>query len=245
MKYDVHSGQLGGSVPNIIHYVSDMIASLKDSTTNRVNIPGFYDDVIKFSSFDASADFATEHIHSLDKYYRLGSHANQSFFDNIWYQPTLDCNGISSGFTAEGAKTVIPNSLMVKLSCRLVSNQSPHKLSDLVSNYIRNFFPKDFDVSINTFDTFAKPLLTDPNSKYVKLAIQALKDTYNKDVVIQGEGGSIPVLAEFQSIFHTPVVLIGLNSPNDNIHAPNERFLIDHFKNGIYSFIRFLNYLSE
>lgn len=241
MNYDVHSGQLGGSVPNIIHYVSTLIADMKDPYTNKVTIPGFYDDVIEFASFDASLPVAKDQLDYLNAHYNLGDHANSSFFDNIWFQPTLDCNGIISGFTDEGAKTVVPNSLTLKLSCRLVPNQDPRKMIDLVSNFIRSKLPESFDVSINDFNTLASPLLTDINSSFIQAAKTALKETHNKDVIVQGEGGSIPILKGFQDVFKTPIVLIGLNAPNDNIHAPNERFSIQHYRYGIETYIRFLD----
>ncbi len=241
MNFDVHSGQLGGSVPNVIHYLSQCIASMKDPKTNRVKIPGFYDDVCSSSSFDSTTKMASDHVSSLDDFYGLGDHANASFYDNIWHFPTLDCNGIQSGFVSDGAKTVVPCEAMAKLSCRLVSNQDPVKISTLVRDYILSYFPSSFQVEVEPLGPYAKPLIVDPNDPYIQSAITALRATHNKEVVIQGEGGSIPILAEFQALFNRPTVLIGLNSPNDNIHAPNERFKLDHYKYGIETYIRYLS----
>ncbi|RAP24093.1 dipeptidase [Candidatus Marinamargulisbacteria bacterium SCGC AG-343-K17] len=243
MNHDVHSGQLGGSVPNVIHYLSDCISSMKDPKTNRVLIPGFYDDVAQFGAFNSQLPVAQQHLSNLKSFYSLGEHANEEFFNNIWFLPTLDCNGIQSGFVSEGAKTVVPCEAMVKLSCRLVPNQSPDHMVTLVTNYIRQFFPDSFDVQIDSVGPYAKPLQVDPSDSFIQAALNAVKDTHQKDVIIQGEGGSIPVLAEFQALFSKPTVLIGLNSPNDNIHAPNERFKLDHYRKGIETYIRYFNYL--
>ncbi len=245
MNYDVHSGQLGGSVPNIIHYISQLVSSMKDPKSNRILIPGFYDDVIEFATFDYQSDVVKKQLNDLDNYYRLGNHANDQFFKNSWFLPTLDCNGILSGFTGEGAKTVIPNSLMLKLSCRLVPNQNPKKMIELVSNYIKENLPDTFNISINDFNTQAMPLQTDIHSPFVQAAKEALRITHQRDVLIQGEGGSIPILRGFQDELSAPVVLIGLNSTNDNIHAPNERFLIQHYRYGIETYIHFLSLLNK
>lgn len=245
MNFDVHSGQLGGSVPNAIHYVSKCISSLKDPVTNKVKIPHFYDDVIPFGLFDSSSKAAIEHIDQLNQYYKLGGHANGEFFNNIWFLPTLDCNGIQSGFVSEGAKTVVPCEAMFKLSCRLVPNQDPDRISALVKDYILNFFPSSFDVQVVSVGPYAKPLQVDSESSFIKAAVQALKETHQKDVIIQGEGGSIPIISEFQTLFNKPTVLIGLNSPNDNIHAPNERFKLHHFRSGIEAYIRFLTHIGK
>ena len=245
MNFDVHSGQLGGAVPNVIHYVSNCISSLKDPVTNNVNIPHFYDDVIPFGSFDSTSSTAIQHIDQLNQYYNLGDHANGEFFDNIWFLSTLDCNGIMSGFVSEGAKTVIPCEAMFKVSCRLVPNQQPDRISTLVKDYILNFFPSSFDVQVSSVGPYAKPLQVDSNSAVIKAALLAVKETHQKEVIVQGEGGSIPIIAEFQNLFNKPTVLIGLNSPNDNIHAPNERFKLHHFRAGIETYIRFLSHISE
>jgi amidohydrolase len=218
---------------------------LKDPVTNKVKVPHFYDDVIPFGSFDSTSKTATQHIHQLKQYYNLGDHANGDFFDNIWFLPTLDCNGILSGFVSEGAKTVVPCEAMFKVSCRLVPNQQPDRISALVKDYISNFFPSSFDVQVSSVGPFAKPMQVDRESSVIKAALKAVKETHKKDVIIQGEGGSIPIIAEFQTLFNKPTVLIGLNSPNDNIHAPNERFKLLHFRSGIETYIRFLSHISE
>ena len=241
MNHDVHSGQLGGSVPNVIHYVSDCINSMKNPHTNRVLIPGFYDDVIPYETFNPNSKVAKKHLNALDKFYNLGQHKNSSFFENIWYLPTLDFNGIQSGFVADGAKTVVPCEASFKFSCRLVANQNPEKISSLIIDYVKTYFPSSFSVSIKNLGPYAHPLLVNPNNKFIKNAIQALSDTHKKEILIQGEGGSIPILAELQSLFKKPTVLIGLNAPNDNIHAPNERFKLEHFKHGIQTYIRYLH----
>lgn len=241
---DVHSGQLGGGVPNIIHYVASMIASMKDPATNEVLIPGFYDDVIEFPPFDAAQPAAKKHLTALNSHYRLGGHANPSFYENIWYRPTLDCNGIDSGFSGEGAKTVIPSKLVLKCSCRLVPNQSPSVISALVNQHIESHLPDTFTVTTQVLNN-ANPLRVEATNPYVHAALSALKTAHNIQPIIQGEGGSIPILEAFQHACSTPIVLIGMNTPNDNIHAPNERFKLDHFKKGIATIMEFFDEITK
>ena len=142
MNHDVHSGQLGGGVPNLIHYVSDCIKSLKDPITNKILIPGFYDGVSFDFTFDSDSNEAAKNLSFLNSFFNLGQHANSNFYQNIWSLPTLDCNGIQSGFIENGAKTVIPCEAMFKLSCRLVQTQCPTKLFNLIKQYIVDFFLK-------------------------------------------------------------------------------------------------------
>ncbi len=240
MNHDVHSGQMGGGVPNVIHYCSQCIASMKDPKTNVILIPGFYDDVLAHPPFNATQPVALAHLSQLDDHYRLSDHANNAFFDNIWYRPTLDCNGISSGYINEGSKTVIPNTAMFKLSCRLVPNQDPKRIIRLVSGYIQDFFPSSFNVRVTSLGPLAKAAHVDEKNPYIQAAIQSLETTHKMPIICHGEGGSVPILAEFQDQFNTPLVLIGLNAPNDNIHAPNERFRVSHYKNAIETYIRYL-----
>ncbi|MEK9727277.1 MAG: peptidase dimerization domain-containing protein, partial [Candidatus Margulisiibacteriota bacterium] len=223
---------------------SSCIASMKDPLTNRVLIPGFYDDVDEFKSTKDIPEFQTK-LAELSILYGLGEHATSRFFDQLWFLPTLDCNGIISGFVDEGAKTVIPNMAKFKISSRLVSSQSPEKVSKLISSYILNYFPSSFSVTVNLLGPHAKPMNVDIDNIYFKLGIDALKMTHESPILIQGEGGSIPVLAEFQSLYSSPIILIGLNSPNDNIHAPNERFKCSDFMDGIRLYIYYLDLISK
>ena len=128
---------------------------------------------------------------------------------------------------------------MFKLSCRLVQNQCPTRIFDLVKDHITNFFPDSFNIDVIAIGPHAKPMHVLEDDQFVEKAISSLKETHGITPFVHGEGGSIPILAEFQAIFNRPVVMIGLNSPNDNIHAPNERFKIDHYFKGIESYIRY------
>ena len=243
INYDVHSGQLGGGVPNVIHYVSKCISSLKDPKTNKVLIPDFYDQV----QIDSNSikNFPADNLDSLKTFYNLGEHANADFFNNIWFLPTLDCNGILSGFTEDGAKTVIPAKASFKLSSRLVHNQNPDDVFNLIKDYIKSYFPDSFKVKVKQLGPLAKPMMVDTENSFFKKALQALEVTHNKSILIQGEGGSIPILAEFQSLYKTPIILIGMNSPNDNIHAPNERFKRSDYMDGIKVYINLINLISN
>ncbi|MGA0242146.1 MAG: M20/M25/M40 family metallo-hydrolase [Candidatus Marinamargulisbacteria bacterium] len=245
MASDVHSGQLGGGVPNVIHYVAQCIASMKDPKTNRILVPGFYDNITVSPPKMPDRDVVESVRQQLNDRLNLGHHANADFFNNTWFLPTLDCNGITSGFTDDGAKTVIPANARFKISSRLVGGQCPKNIYQIISNYIKSYFPNTFKVHIQPEGPLARPMQVDHQNSYIQVALRALKATHKKPILIQGEGGSIPILAEIQSYYGTPIVMIGLNSPDDNIHAPNERFKQSDFLDGIKTYIHYLDILSR
>lgn len=232
---DLHSGQQGGTVPNAIHVATDIISQLKDAD-NRVLIPHFYDDVVDIS------DEIKKNLAALpfDKAYFLKEagvkdsvgEAGYNEMERRWYRPTLDINGIYGGYTGEGAKTVVPCQCTVKMSMRLVSNQMPREITDNAITFIETLCPDYADITFKKF-TEAKPATVNYSHPAVKAGLDALEKAFNKTPLIQGEGGSIPVVSDFKDILGIETVLMGFNLPDDCIHAPNERFSIDHYIAGI------------
>lgn len=240
---DVHSGQLGGGVPNVIHYVAQCIASFKDPVTNRITIPHFYDDVIPDDSFDDTTAVAKEALKTIRDWGNM-PHDPPNYFDQIWFQPTLDCHGITSGFTEDGTKTVIPATASFKCSARLVNGQCPETMQRLIATYITDFFPDHFTVTVTPLGPLAKPMSVPLNDPYFQCAKDAVQATHGTPPIIQGEGGSIPILAEIQATINRPVILIGMNAPNDNIHAPNERFKQTDYHDGIITYIHLIDTIN-
>jgi acetylornithine deacetylase/succinyl-diaminopimelate desuccinylase-like protein len=150
----------------------------------------------------------------------------------MWARPTLDVNGLLSGWTGEGAKTVIPAVAMAKVSMRLVPNQHPEKIAELFEAYVKKIAPKTVELKVTRLHG-AMPWMTDFDNVYVQAAGRALEKGFGKRPVFTREGGSIPVVADFQSALGVPVVLFGFGLPDDNLHAPNEKFNLDNFFNGI------------
>jgi acetylornithine deacetylase/succinyl-diaminopimelate desuccinylase-like protein len=234
-KGDLHSGQYGGAVANPANVLGHIISQLKDKS-GKIRIPGFYEDVrelreeeraeFKRLPFDEKA--VKKHLGAP----RFAGERDYSLLERMWARPTLDVNGLLSGFTGEGAKTVIPAVAMAKISMRLVPNQHPEKIAELFEAYVKKIAPKSVEVKVTRLHG-AMPWMTDFDNVYVQAAGRALEKGFGKRPVFTREGGSIPVVADFQTALNVPVVLFGFGLPDDNLHAPNEKFNLDNFFNGV------------
>jgi acetylornithine deacetylase/succinyl-diaminopimelate desuccinylase-like protein len=242
---DLHSGQLGGVVQNPVNALAHIIAKLKDEK-NQVLIPGFYDDVpdlterelgflerCKNNDDDICDDLGIARLVCSDGF---DSNACR------WFRPTLDCNGIVGGYIHEGAKTIIPSRVSSKISMRLVGHQDPHKIFKLFSEYVNSITPEGVEVNIDLLST-GYPYYLDPSNAYLEKALTAVEHAFEKKGVLQGEGGSIPIMSDFKKKLGVDTILMGFNLPTDNIHSPNERFLEESFYRGIMASCLFLNSL--
>ena len=234
-KGDLHSGQYGGAVANPANVMAHIISQLKDRS-GKIRIPGFYEDVrelreeeraeFKRLPFDEKA--VKKHLGAP----RFAGEREYSLLERMWARPTLDVNGLLAGFTGEGAKTVIPAVAMAKVSMRLVPNQHPDKIAELFEAYVKKIAPKSVELKVTRLHG-AMPWMTDFDNVYVQAAGRALEKGFGKRPVFTREGGSIPVVADFQETLGVPVVLFGFGLPDDNLHAPNEKFNLDNFFNGV------------
>jgi acetylornithine deacetylase/succinyl-diaminopimelate desuccinylase-like protein len=222
-------------VANPANVLGHIIAQLKDKS-GTIKIPGFYDDVrelreeeraeFKRLPFDEKA--VKKHLGAP----RFAGERSYSLLERMWARPTLDVNGLLSGWTGEGAKTVIPAVAMAKVSMRLVPNQHPEKIAELFEAYVKKIAPKTVELKVTRLHG-AFPWMTDFDNVYVQAAGRALEKGFGKRPVFTREGGSIPVVADFQTALNVPVVLFGFGLPDDNLHAPNEKFNLDNFFNGV------------
>jgi len=234
-KGDLHSGQYGGAVANPANVLAHIISQLKDKS-GKIRIPGFYEDVrelreeeraeFKRLPFDEKA--VKKHLGAP----RFAGERDYTLLERMWARPTLDVNGLLSGFTGEGAKTVIPAVAMAKVSMRLVPNQHPDKIAELFEAYVKKIAPKTVELKVTRLHG-AMPWMTDFDNVYVQAAGRAIEKGFGKRPVFTREGGSIPVVADFQSALGVPVVLFGFGLPDENLHAPNEKFNLDNFFNGV------------
>jgi acetylornithine deacetylase/succinyl-diaminopimelate desuccinylase-like protein len=232
---DLHSGSFGGAVANPATVIAQVIAQLKDRS-GRVRIPGFYDDV------RALTDQEREEFKRLpfdERRYRkeigapkLFGETGYSTLERTWARPTLDVNGLLSGFTGEGSKTVIPATAMAKISMRLVPNQNPDRIAGLFEDYIRKVTPKTVELKITRMHG-GKPWMTDLDNRFVLAAGRAIEQGFNKRAVYTREGGSIPIVSTFQGELNAPTILFGIGLPEENAHAPNEFLSLDNFYGGI------------
>jgi acetylornithine deacetylase/succinyl-diaminopimelate desuccinylase-like protein len=244
---DLHSGVFGGAVPNPITILAETIAKLHDKNF-RVAVPGFYDDVAALSRQERKA------LNSLpwkEKEFRrtvgapaLCGEKGYTIVEQLWTRPTLEVNGIWGGYTAEGAKTVIPSKAHAKISTRLVPDQDPAKIAKLVERQIRNLLPKCVTLKFEVLST-SKPWVAPYTHPIFQKAIHALQQGFGKKAVFIREGGSIPFVTQMHDTFKVPCVLIGFGLPDENAHAPDEHIALENYFGGIKAIAIFYEQLAE
>jgi len=234
-RTDLHSGSFGGAVANPAFVLAQLIAQMKDRG-GRVKIPGFYDDVRPLQEAERQA---WAQLPFNEKQYRkdfgipkVFGETGYSTLERTWARPTLEINGLLSGFTGEGAKTVLPAVAMAKISMRLVPNQDPVKIADLFEAYVREIAPKTVQLKITRMQG-GKAWMTSFDNRFVQAASRAIEKGFGRAPVFTREGGSIPVVSTFQDELGVPSVLFGVGLPDENAHAPNEKLDLSNFHNGI------------
>src|SRR6266849_2063991 len=234
---DLHSGSFGGAVANPAFVLAQMIAQMKDRG-GRIRIGGFYDDVLPLKDEERQAWAAlpfNERQYKKDfGIPKLFGETAYSTLERTWARPTLEVNGLLSGFTGEGAKTVLPAVAMAKISMRLVPDQDPNKIADLFETHVRKLAPKTVELKVTRMHG-GKPWMTSYDHPFVQAAARAIEHGFGKKPVFTREGGSIPVVSTFQEELGLPSVLFGVGLPDENAHAPNEKLDISNFHGGIIS----------
>jgi acetylornithine deacetylase/succinyl-diaminopimelate desuccinylase-like protein len=240
---DLHSGMFGGGVQNANHLLVKLLSKLHDEN-GKVNVAQFYDDVLELTEFEKeqikALGFDEEKLEkSLGLTELTGGENNYPYPEKISSRPTLELNGIWGGFQGEGTKTVIPNEAHAKITCRLVNNQNPEKIQDLIKKHLEEQAPKGCTVKVTLQDT-GNPFLTPIDDPMIQKAAEAYEQVYGKAPVYKREGGSIPIVSDFSHTLNTPVVLMGFGLPDENLHAPNEHFNLENFDKGILTICSFL-----
>ncbi len=232
---DLHSGTFGGAVANPAIVLAQVLAQMKDRG-GRIRIPGFYDDVVPLSEVEREQ---FKRLPFNEKAYRkdlgapkLFGETGYSTLERASARPTFEINGLLSGFTGEGAKTVLPAVAMAKVSMRLVPNQTPERVGELFEAYLKKVMPKTVAWKLNKMHG-GMPWMASLDNAYVQAAGRAIKTGFGQDPVFMREGGSIPVVATFQKELGVPSVLFGVGLPDDRIHAPNEKLDLGNFHQGV------------
>ena len=231
---DLHSGMYGGAVVNPAAALARIIASMHDDK-GHVTIDGFYDDVSPFSKdvIDGmrTLPFNDESFRKETGATALGGEEGFTTLEKLWTRPTCEVNGMLSGYTGEGAKTVLPSKAMAKVSCRLVPNQDPQKIGTLFDAHVKKVTPKGVTVNVQHLHG-GRPWRADLGGPIFDAARRALEAGFGRSPVIVGEGGSIPVVGDFQRILGAPVLLVGFGLPGENAHAPDEWMSVENFRLG-------------
>jgi acetylornithine deacetylase/succinyl-diaminopimelate desuccinylase-like protein len=246
-KTDLHSGVYGGAAPNPFFALIEMIGKMKDAK-GKVLIPGFYKSVKAPSQAELKAwkrlPFNEEHYRKTE----VGStvltgEPGFSVLYRTWARPTLEVHGMPGGFTAPGAKTVIPARASAKVSMRLVPNQNAGDVLKKFKNYVKKLTPKGIQTNIKVWSS-GPACVVGTDNKFIKAATEALHDVFKKNTVFIRSGGSIPIVTDFQDVLKIPSVMMGFGLPDDNLHAPNEKFHIPNFYRGIESICVFFEKLG-
>lgn len=232
---DLHSGIFGGAVDNPAMVLSQMLAGVRDKN-GKITIPGFYDDVQPLTKLErkeiAKLGFNTEDFKKFLGVPGLFGEKGYTPNEQRGARPTFEINGMTSGYQGEGGKTIVPAWARAKITCRLVPNQRPDRIKELLADYFKEKAPSSVRLEISAGQG-GEPYVVSPTSAKTQAAVRALKKAFNADPILLREGGSIPIVNDFKKILGAETLMLGLALPEDNAHSPNERFSLDNFSKGM------------
>jgi len=244
-RQDLHSGLFGGSVHNPAQVLCELIAGMHDDQ-GRVTLPGFYDSVRELSQEEraelARLPHGDEFVLEQTGVPELYGEAGYTSVERIGARPTLEVNGLLSGFTGAGSKTVLPSKAMAKISMRLVPNQDPDQVMEQLRRYLQAKAPSTVRWELIKH-AGGEASISDIHHPAVAAMEQALETVWGIRPLYRREGGSVPVVAKFQKVLGVESVCTGFGLPDDNLHAPNEKVHLPTFYHGLDAVVHFfLNY---
>lgn len=240
-KQDLHSGGYGGIVHNPAQALAEIIAQLHNPD-GSVAVPGFYDDVLPLKENERQALQASakseESWREETGVPQFWGEAGYALHERIGARPTLEINGFASGFYGVGSKTVLPAKALAKISCRLVPNQEPLKIFELVRDHLLRLTPPTVRSEVRLLAQ-AYPAVMDIESSAMRAASRAYEKGWGRAPVYERGGGTLPIIADFQRLLNAPVILMGFGLMGDGAHGPNESFSVEMFHKGIDTAIYF------
>lgn len=246
-SHDLHSGMYGGAAPNPMQALAEIIARLK-GPDGKIRVPGFYEKVRKPSRKELAAwkrlpfkenGFLKKEVGST----ALTGERNYSVLERLWARPTFEVHGIRGGFVGEGAKTVIPAVGTAKISMRLVPDMNPKEVLRQFSAAVKKYTPKGIQTKVRVI-SMAPASVVSTESTYIAAAATAMESVFKKKTVYMRSGGSIPIVGLFLEHLKIPSIMMGFGLPDDNLHAPNEKFHVPNFYGGIQSVIQYFDLLG-
>ncbi len=244
---DLHSGVYGGSVHNPVQALAEIIAQLH-KPDGSVAVPGFYDDVLPLSDEERAE---LQKTGMSKEAWRQATGASQEWgeaefaiHERTGARPTLEINGMAGGYYEPGFKTVLPSKAWAKISCRLVANQNPDVIGGLVRDTIMNLSPATIRTTVEVTKG-APAAFVDIRTPAMQAAIHAYEQGWGAKPVFMREGGSIPVVSDFQKELNAPVILMGFGLNDDGAHSPNEHFMVEMFRKGINTAIYFYEAIGQ
>ncbi len=246
--HDLHSGVYGGVAPNPIQADAEILGGLKGAD-GKILIPGFYDKVRPpdQAELEAWSRLPFDEVQYREKEVEVAELVGEpgfSVFERAWARPTLEVHGIRGGFTGEGAKTVIPARATAKISMRLVADMDPQESFRQFADSVARLTPRGCR-SKATLIHAAGPSLVSTDNRYLQTAARAMTEIFGRQTVYIRSGGSIPIVGVFDQYVGIPSVMMGFGLPDDNLHAPNEKFHLPNFFRGIEAVARYLELLGQ
>jgi acetylornithine deacetylase/succinyl-diaminopimelate desuccinylase-like protein len=245
---DLHSGMYGGAAPNAVFGLIELLAKLKDAN-GKIQIPGMYDDVEpptpaekrswEHLPFD-EREFLSHEVGSS----QLTGEPGYSVLERVWARPTLEVHGIAGGFTAAGAKTVIPARATAKVSIRMVPNQDPEKIIGAYKKFVADNTPAGIQTEVRVL-SWGPAIMVNPDHPAIHVAAQAFRDILGKETVYIRSGGSIPIVGDFARHLGIPTILMGFGLPDDGLHSPNEKYKVANYYAGIMTIAHFFEQYGQ
>jgi succinyl-diaminopimelate desuccinylase len=231
---DLHSGIFGGTVDNPAMALCQLLGKLRDKD-GRVTVPGFYQGVQPLSAYErkqfARLPFKASEYQKFLGVPKLFGERGFTPIEQRSARPTLEINGLTSGYQGEGSKTIVPAWARAKITIRLVPKQDPNQVMKRVRQHLEKLCPPTVRLEFEAGHG-AEPYLVSPTSPQAQAALRALKSAFGYEPVLMREGGSIPIVNDFKKILHADSLLLGLGLPDDNAHSPNEKFDLGCFAKG-------------
>jgi acetylornithine deacetylase/succinyl-diaminopimelate desuccinylase-like protein len=239
---DLHSGSFGGGVANPANVLVQMLSKLHDDQ-GKIAIDGFYDDVVELTPLQRKAisDLPFNEQDFLDNTGSpvVAGEKGYTTLERVWARPSCDINGVISGYTGEGAKTIVPRRASAKVSVRLVGNQVPEKSLDQLEAFMKKVCPDTVKMTFIRHHT-GQAYLGDTSDPVFVSARKALEQAFGAPAVEIREGGSIPIVGTFAEVLESPCVLMGFGLPDQNIHGPNENLHVENYHKGTRAIAAFL-----
>lgn len=239
---DLHSGLYGGAAPNAVFGLVELLSKLKDAN-GRIQIPGMYDDVEAPAAAEKQSwaslpfdekEFLAKEVGATT----LTGEPGYTVLERVWARPTLEVHGIAGGFTAAGAKTVIPATATAKVSMRLVPNQNADKIVAAYKKFVADNAPAGIQAEVRVLSA-GEAIMVNPDHHAIDVAARAFRDVLGRETVFVRSGGSIPIVGDFAKHLHIPTILMGFGLPDDGLHSPNEKYKLSNYYAGIVTIAHF------
>ncbi len=244
---DLHSGMYGGVVENPLNAIAKMLADMRNPD-GTIAIPGFYDKVRDLS--EAEREIVNDNAITAEEIKKetgapvVWGDANFTIPERIGTRPTLDVHGIKGGFIDPGSKTVIPAVASAKVSMRLAPDQDCDEIAQLFRDYVQQACPDTMEITVVDL-AHAQPAVVDTSAPAIEAAAEAYEICFGNRPIYKREGGTLPIVGMINKVLQAPVVMMGFGLPDDNLHAPNEKFSLGNFYKGIDTAIHFYDILGN